>query len=211
VGDSRTYGKGTVRGVMNLTRMLGWANRKFDAGTVTYETAMFYRINGESNQQRGVAADIVLPSFTEEMEVGEMFNPNHLPWDKEAPVARPEKPLAADVGYVETTPEVIAMLKKHSQERFTQQSELKKLRDEIQRFKTMRDRREVSLNEARRLKEYYDEKAAADRAEALLDAADGEKPEKNGKNEDVLLKEALSITAEYAAIVEGKKRSYAGK
>ncbi len=208
MGDSRTYGKGTVLGVMNLTKMLGWANRKFEAGTVTYETAVFYRINGESNQQRGIPADIVLPSFTEEMEVGEMFNPNHLPWDKAAPVARPEKPLAADVGYAEITPDVVNTLKNHSKERFTTQPELKKLREEIQRFKAMRDRKAVSLNESRRLKEYYDEKAAADRADALLDAVDGQA---GAKNDDLLLHEALTVTAEYASILEGKNRSYAGK
>ncbi len=213
IGDSRTYGKGTVLGVINLTKMLRYANWNFEAGSVTYETAMFYRVNGESNQQRGVASDIVLPSFTEEMEIGELFNNNHLPWDK---VAAADYPAAAgrpvNLGYEPLNSELKSLLAKHSAERFEHHPALRKFVDDIRRFKAVRERREVSLNEARRLKEYYDEKAAVERADEFIDAAESADKNAKKKNNDVLLIEALTVTAEYAELTaSGKAPRYVGK
>ena len=80
VGDSRTYGKGTVLNVVKLDRLLRDYN-DFKAGSVKFESEVFYRINGSSTQKLGVKPDIQLPSFTEHMKIGEEFNENHLPWD----------------------------------------------------------------------------------------------------------------------------------
>ena len=198
LGDTRTYGKGTVLEVSKLARRLSWLYRKFEAGSITFETAMFYRVNGDSNQQRGVPSDIVLPSFTEEMEVGELFNPNHLPWNRIEPVEQ-ERAKAADMGYVPVTKAVLEALKAHSAKRFAADPARRKFLAEIARFRKMRDRRDVSLNEARRLKEYRDEKAADDAMEAALDAS-----EKNGRKNrsDMVLEEALTIAADYVAMLE---------
>ena len=205
LGDSRTYGKGTVLGMKKLADMLGWLYRRFDAGSITYETAMFYRINGESNQQRGVAPDIVLPSFTEEMEIGELFNPNHLPWNRIAALSLPDVP---DPGYVALSPEIAKTLRKHSADRFAADPELRKMQTDIKRFRKMRDRGEVSLNETRRLEEYYAERAADETADALLEGEDGKK---KSKSKDLLLREALTVTAEYVALLKGKNIAHSGK
>ena len=198
LGDSRTYGKGTVLEVAKLARKLSWLYRSFEAGSITYETAMFYRINGDSNQQRGVPSDIVLPSFTEEMEIGELFNQNHLPWNRIKAVEHGGEN-DAEPGYAPLTPAVLAALKEHLAKRLAEDLRLKKYLEEIARFRRMRDRKVVSLNEARRLKEYRDEKAADDAVEAAMDGA-----EKNDRktSRDVVLTEALTVAADYVAILE---------
>ena len=141
-GDSRTYGKGTVLSVIPLEKMLGIINRKFPAGSVRLETAMFFRINGESVQQLGVTPDVILPSLSEPLEVGEMFSSNHLPWDS----------IPAQ-SYRIFDPEMEAllpMIRQNSEKRIAQDPEYRKL---LQRQKRLQDQlaaKTVSLNEEKR-------------------------------------------------------------
>ncbi|MCA9113277.1 MAG: PDZ domain-containing protein, partial [Planctomycetaceae bacterium] len=65
VGDSTTHGKGTVQNVMpvepremlNIFRPSNGA----DQGSLKLTISQFYRVNGDSTQNRGVQSDIVLP------------------------------------------------------------------------------------------------------------------------------------------------------
>jgi len=191
VGDSRTFGKGTVLNVTDLSRLLRFINRKIDAGSLTHEIAMFYRVNGESTQARGIRPDIVLPSFSEVMEIGEVYSDNHLPWNRIDAVPLTQENLS---GFRPVDAAVKDQLLTNMRRRWQKQPHLLALQKEIERFKTIRNRREVSLNEAQRLKEYYDEKAAAEKMEEFLDSAD---KKKKGKK-DILLEETLNIAAEYA-------------
>ena len=77
IGDSKTHGKGTVQTVM------GMGPDKY--GSVKITTARFYRINGMSTQVKGVAADIVLPSLLDSLDIGEDKLPNALPFTKILP------------------------------------------------------------------------------------------------------------------------------
>ncbi len=200
VGDSRTYGKGTVLSVTDLSRLLRFVNRRLEAGSLTHEVAMFYRVNGDSNQAKGVIPDIVLPSFTEVMEVGEIYSDNHLPWQQIAPLKMDP---ASGIGFVPLDNKVKSTLAQRSAQRLKSVPALVRLQKEIERFKAIRERKTVSLNEKQRLKEYYDEKAAADRLEELMDPAE-KKNKKSGKN-DVLLNETLVIAAEYAGLQKSGK------
>jgi len=195
VGDSRTYGKGTVLSVTDLNDMLSFFLSFMDmnAGSLTYECAMFYRVSGGSNQAKGVNSDIVLPSFSEEMEIGEMFNDNFLPWGQISAVSMTRESYS---GYKPLTDIMIGKLAENSRRRYQQSPKLRQMQSEIQRFREVRKRKKVSLNEKKRLQEYYDEKAASDRVEAMMDIS-----EKNGKDKearDLLLQEAAAIAAEYA-------------
>ena len=53
VGDSRTFGKGTILQVEPLEDSLSFLGRKIPAGLLTYEMAMFFRVAGGSPQQLG--------------------------------------------------------------------------------------------------------------------------------------------------------------
>ena len=196
VGDSRTYGKGTVLSVTDLSRLLRFVSHNLEAGSLTHEMAMFFRVNGDSNQERGIKSDIVLPSFTEVMEVGEKYSENHLPWRKINAAAFDRKGFT---GYQPLTAELIAKLNESSQQRVQKSGEWKRMQRDIERFKTVRERKDVSLNEKKRLKEYYDEKAATDRMEKIMESGENGK-KKTGK--DILLVEALNIAGELQTLLQ---------
>ncbi len=82
IGDHSTHGKGTVQEVINR---LG--PEKY--GSVKVTTSRFYRVNGSSTQVKGVEADINLPSFLEELDIGEDKLPNALPWTRVAGAPHP--------------------------------------------------------------------------------------------------------------------------
>ncbi|MCO8124069.1 carboxy terminal-processing peptidase [Stieleria sp. TO1_6] len=70
VGDPQTHGKGTVQTLMDLAeRLFGTQRANYGALKVTLQ--QFYLPDGESTQRDGVAADIVLPSLTQKMDVAE--------------------------------------------------------------------------------------------------------------------------------------------
>ena len=158
---------------------------------------MFFRISGKSNQAKGIQPDIVLPSFTEVMEIGEIYNDNHLPWQEIKPA---ETDMRSFMGYRLLTNEIKEKLNQSSKLRQQSDPALLRLQKEIQRFKKIRDRKTVSLNEKQRLKEYYDEKAAADKVEALMESADKSNSKKSAQK-DTLLQETLRIAAEYTVLL----------
>ena len=72
VGDTHTFGKGTVQ---NLHELQG----KYGAIKVTINE--FYRASGASTQLKGVSSDIQLPSILEDLEIGEKFYDYALPYE----------------------------------------------------------------------------------------------------------------------------------
>ncbi len=188
VGDSRTYGKGTVLDVIQLRRLLNYINQDFPAGTVKLESAMFYRVNGSSTQQLGVSSDIVIPSFTEHMELGELYNDNHLPWDAIDQVPRQifNKKLAP----------IIETAKQRSQVRLSSNDEFQALKKNIQIFDKLKSRKKISLHEEQRWKDYLNEKKLMDEANKKLMVdryVTGDEPQRDS---DFLLNEALHIIAD---------------
>ncbi|MGH7941949.1 MAG: carboxy terminal-processing peptidase, partial [Limisphaerales bacterium] len=80
VGDTSTFGKGTVQ-TLDPLRPFVWASTN-DPGMLKITIRKFYRINGASTQLKGVIPDIILPdplSYSEDF--GENSLPNALPWD----------------------------------------------------------------------------------------------------------------------------------
>ncbi len=191
VGDSRTFGKGTVLDVVPLERYLKFVGRNFPAGSATYETAMFYRTAGGSVQQLGIEPDIQLPSLTEQMEVGEMFMENHLPWDSIKPVPRE----IVNPGLTSCLP----ALKAASAKRIAADPEYQTLLRRIELFKRYKDRKEVSLNEAKRWKEYREEKAIQEESERLYEEQAGVSGKSDSAKLDPVLNEAVNIAGDLCA------------
>lgn len=188
VGDSRTFGKGTVLDVVPLERYLKFVGRDFPAGSATYETAMFYRTAGGSVQQLGIEPDIQLPSLTEHMEVGEMFMDNHLPWDSIKPVRRE----IVNPGLSSYLP----ALKSASEKRIAADPEYQTLLRRIDLFKRYKDRKEVSLNEAKRWKEYREEKEIQEASERLYEEQAGISGKSDAAKFDPVLNEAVHIAGD---------------
>lgn len=70
VVGSRTFGKGTVQRLEDLT-----------SGSLKVTESKYYRINGGSVQSKGVMPHVVLPTTWDIESVGESSYPTSLPWD----------------------------------------------------------------------------------------------------------------------------------
>lgn len=184
VGDSRTFGKGTVLRVESLDRYSSWFSKTMASGSLTFEIAMFFRPGGSSVQQMGITPDITLPSLTEEMEVGEIFLDNHLPWNS--------MPAADSESWDGELKQKIAALKKLSDDRIAQSKDYQAFIKQIKLYRTIRERKELSLNEQQRYAEYIQEKNITEEAEKLFTGENGD----HAGARDFVLEEAANIAAD---------------
>lgn len=186
VGDSGSFGKGTVLEVVKLNDLFSLIPINFDAGSLQYESSVFYRVNGSSVQQLGVAADIVIPSLTEVMEIGERFSKNHLPWDEID--ARPYK------RYYSNFDDILARVSKKSSQRIANNKFFEMIKKEQAIYSKYRKENKRSLNEEERYKEYFAEKKIQDETRKSFN---GDKDKKK-KDADGILNEAVNIAADFA-------------
>ena len=186
VGDSGSFGKGTVLEVVRLNDLFSLIPINFDAGSLQYESSVFYRVNGSSVQQLGVASDIVIPSLSEVMEIGERFSKNHLPWDEID--AQPYK------RYYKNFDSIVSALRKKSAERIAKDKFFEAVRKEQDIYTKYRKENRRSLNEKERYKEYFAEKKIQDETRKSLNEEKGKKK----KDADGVLKEAVNIAADFA-------------
>src|SRR6202142_3477843 len=131
----QTYGKGTVQNAHPLNYTI--FGRKPELGQLNVTIGKYYRITGESTQDRGVTPDIALPSLIDANEVGESTRDRALPWDHIEPaVFKPEgdlKPIAAS-------------LEKLHEERTANSADFRYLHDDIAALEAMRNQKILSLN-----------------------------------------------------------------
>ena len=76
VVGSQSFGKGTVQDITGLSQ-----------GQLKMTISKFYRVSGDSTQNRGIVPDISFPSRFNIEEIGEKHKENALPWDRIAPVS----------------------------------------------------------------------------------------------------------------------------
>ncbi len=79
-----TFGRGSVQTLLDLNRYV--PDEKQDLGRLRLTMAMFYRVNGDSVQLRGIEPDIVFP-FDSPILPRERLQANPLPWDRISPVS----------------------------------------------------------------------------------------------------------------------------
>lgn len=152
VGDERSFGKGTVQTVLELGRlMMPFSLSSTDAGALKLTIQKFYRVKGGSTQLRGVESDIVLPSLTDNPEIGEGSLKNGLPYDEVAPVRIVE-------GIV-SRPLFLDELRDRSLNRVAADPEFAYVVEDATRLRGKLEKNEVSLNIATRKAELAAEKA----------------------------------------------------
>ena len=169
VGDSSTFGKGTVQTVLPLTPILkqnGLASAE-NAGALKVTIRKFYRPSGASTQLRGVKADIVLPSTSDLSEIGESAMKDPLPWDT-VPSARFVKE--------DHVKAVVETLRTKSAQRVATDRGFAWIRDEVALRDKNRATKSVSLNEAERRAEKEDLKARKKAREQELAGLAGQAP-----------------------------------
>ena len=131
----QTYGKGTVQNAHPLNYTI--FGRKPELGQLNVTIGKYYRITGESTQDRGVTPDIALPSLIDASEVGESTRDRALPWDHIEPATfRIEGDLKA----------IATSLEKLHEERTANSADFRYLRDDIAALEAMRSQKTLSLN-----------------------------------------------------------------
>ena len=147
VGDSKTFGKGTVQQMIEMSRAVPFLANGSEAGALKPTIQKFYRVSGGSTQLRGVESDIILPSIYDQPEIGEESLKDPLPYDTitAQEFDKWEKPLH------------IGELRRRAESRISQNTEFSYVKEDLDRIhkKTLENR--VSLNEAARRAEMAEE------------------------------------------------------
>lgn len=186
VGDTATHGKGTVQSLMDVGRFLfRLATPPDNYGALKVTMQQFYRPSGDSTQQRGVLADIILPSLSDHMPVGESDLEHALEFDKIAPATFDGMSLVDDT--------LLARLRTMSGDRVAQSEDFKKVLVDIERYREQKARKTVSLNET----EFFARREEFD-AEGEDQATIEEQVNNPGLiKRDYYLDEVLAITVDY--------------
>lgn len=129
IGES-TFGKGTVQSIQPLNH-----------GELKFTLAKFYRVSGQSTQNRGVVPDIIYPSLLDNAQIGESSLPRALPWDTIP---------AANYKTEKTLSSLIPTLDSKHKERAAQDPEFIYTLARIELNKEMQERKYLPLNETKR-------------------------------------------------------------
>ena len=189
----QTYGKGTVQNAHPLNYTI--FGRKPELGQLNVTMGKYYRITGESTQDRGVTPDIALPSLIDATEVGESTRDRALPWDHIEPAAfRVEGDLK----------QITASLQKLHEERTANSADFRYLKDDIAALDAMRSQKTLSLNiktrEAERKRQESErlERENAWRASHDVKPVKALEEIKDDASAGILLDEASQIAADLA-------------
>jgi carboxyl-terminal processing protease len=168
VGDSSTFGKGTVQTILDVARYMPFFSEKSRAGSLKVTIQKFYRIAGGSTQLKGVIPDIHLPSRLDVLDIGEGAAKNPLPYDTIPP--RKFAPWRPDAFPIED-------LRASAKSRIAANPEFQIIEDDAKRLKERIDKNTVTLNLAEREKERLDveqrrDKINDERAKRTKEVAD---------------------------------------
>ncbi len=160
VGDSSTFGKGTVQSVLPLAHIMDDAGltHSYDPGALKVTIEKFYRPGGASTQLRGVASDIVLPSTSDFGDVSESAMKSPLPWDTVPPALH---------DHADAVEPYLARLRQASSARVASEKAFAYVASDVSRLRKNLADKSVSLNEAER----RDEMAQAKARQSERDAA----------------------------------------
>ena len=145
IGESSTFGKGTVQQPMDIGRMLPLFSERNRAGFLKVTIQKFYRPSGSSTQMDGVVSDIKVPSLMDAMEVGEEFLDHALPHDRIRP--------AADFKALDAQALFLPRLRELSQERLNACKDFAYVIQDVLKAKERLRVNQLSLNKASRVKE----------------------------------------------------------
>ena len=126
----QTYGKGTVQNAHPLNYTI--FGRKPELGQLNVTIGKYYRVTGESTQDRGVTPDISIPSLIDANEVGESTRDRALPWDHIEPATFKAE------GDLKST---ASMLQKLHEERTADSADFRYLREDIAALDSIRNQK----------------------------------------------------------------------
>ena len=196
VGDKTTHGKGSVQNVMNVTRGLSLFGK--DRGALKLTISKFYRVNGDSTQNKGVVSDIVLPSILNHRDIGEDSLDNALAFDR-----IPRANYIPFTSYGNDS--VSAQLVKNSASRVQNDPDFQKTKTAIDRYVSRKNRKTISLNEQTLRQEEEELEREKKEEEETMKLASGNGDSKDIFANDAYNKELVNITIDYAELVNGSR------
>lgn len=187
----QTYGKGTVQ---NLYALDQYVRRNDDElGQLTLTIGKYYRVTGESTQNRGVIPDIKLPSYIDKSKTGESSRDSSLPWDTIKP-SRFKKGKSLD--------SIIKFLLSQHERRMESDPDLILLKEDIEESLKYRKKTSVSLNLKERIEEREENKK---RKEQLENEKNDSDEDQDNEDRDINLYEAADIATDYKVLVASEK------
>jgi carboxyl-terminal processing protease len=199
-----TYGKGSVQNLYPLDRFATGQDPGY--GQLTVTIGMYYRVTGDSTQNRGVQPDLQLPSAISPTEVGESSRESALPWNR---IRGAE--FKREAGFAPVLPE----LQREHDARVAADPDFQYAVEEIASIDQMRKEKSISLNLAKRKAErekHSQEQLARENARR---AAHGEPALKSVSDikdtPDAILAEAAQITADLSKREPGLVAAAPGK
>jgi carboxyl-terminal processing protease len=192
IGDSHTFGKGTVQTMTDISEQLG-------AAKVTI--SKFYRPAGSSTQLKGVESDIAIPDLMDELEMGEKFYDYALPW---------EQTKETKFNKLNLVQPFVAKLKESSRARVATDEGFKLVFEDIKTYKEGElDRSRISLKEKtakeKEAEKAKEEKRAGHKSKKKKSAEDETEDDTEVQlADDFMLQETLRVSAEYSEMQHGK-------
>jgi carboxyl-terminal processing protease len=196
IGDSSTHGKGSVQQIIDLNQRRGFGGGGRGLGAAKLTLQMFYRVSGDSTQNRGVVSDVLLPSATDRDDFSEAKLDFALEFDRIAPAEHATLALAPRA--------VVNKLGELSKGRQQSNPELAKHVARVDRAKKLGAQKTMTFNEAtlRQLKQEQKDLMAGEEDED--DAPGPRKGKKKDKKfgEDAYDREALKIATDYVRLLD---------
>lgn len=152
-----TYGKGTVQNMLDLDQVTQSDAPRY--GQVKLTIAQFFRVNGGSTQNRGVAPDIEFPSKIDAEVWGESAIDNALPWTSITP---------AEFKARGNLSELVPLLAARHAERAARDREFRYWVEDVEELRRLSRQTAISLREA-------DRRAERDRQAAKREARRAER------------------------------------
>ncbi|MBB5350359.1 carboxyl-terminal processing protease [Haloferula luteola] len=148
VGESSTFGKGTVQQPMDIGRHMPLFAESRRAGTLKVTIQKFYRPSGSSTQNQGVIPDVLLPSLMDALEIGEKYLDHALDHDVIRPAPGFDPMPKANL--------FVPRLQELSEKRVEASKDFSYILEDVAREKKRREGNDVSLVLATRQAELAD-------------------------------------------------------
>jgi len=194
VGDDATHGKGTVQSLLDLGRQLF---QRFDnapsLGAIKITMQQFYRPSGASTQLEGVKSDVVLPSITTHLPVGEGDLDHAIAFDRVPPARYTPEGSVSDA--------LVQWLRQRSAERVKGNEKFAEVDGDIARYKRRKEEKSISLNEAEFARQWNEGKAAEEEEEKRLEESEFAK--RPVVKRDYYFDEAMNVAVDYLQALAG--------
>ncbi|QDU55624.1 carboxy terminal-processing peptidase [Aeoliella mucimassa] len=195
VGDETTHGKGTVQQLYDVAQLLFRIRNDMNLGAMKLTIQQFYRPDGDSTQNRGVAADIVLPSLTSHLDIGEADLDYALAFNRITPLGHDE--------YQMVDANLVQQLQQNSTARIEKSEDFSDDIKRINKYEEQKDRKSVTLNKEKFMAERAELNADKEQEDAFEDAVNNDRPVFD--DEDHYNQEALSIVVDYLKLLKNNR------